>query len=419
MLLDSIQKVSVPVWHSDMTLTVLEHIFIFNLRSYDRINKTPAMTEQERISKVTYQNVQRALAEEIMGGGIHGAEAPQSDHKHNSDDEGEIDNPKEKAKAEAEKKDLMEQRRRFEDAAKHVGLSKFNDIDGDRIADSKDSIAENAMLGMPPVSEELWNKEYPDQELENFIQEELYIHDKLLIVDDRAVICGSSNINDRSQLGNHDSELSIVMQDTHTIDSVMNGQPYKAAHHATTLRRMLWREHLGLLPPQQLDATQDRNAQPPGDCDNDTHATGEEKQFDDFVRDPLDDRLWEEWTQRATVNTEVFRELFHADPDDCIRTFKEYDEFLPIEDQSKSGDESEVWWKKQGEFGGRCRDDRSFANVHNTGHLHDPNVSITHVKQQLDRIKGHLVWMPLHFLEDENMAQKGLQLNAITEVIYT
>ncbi len=35
------------------------------------------------------------------------------------------------------------------------------------------------------------------EELKNYIQEELYIHAKLCIVDDRVVICGSSNINDR------------------------------------------------------------------------------------------------------------------------------------------------------------------------------------------------------------------------------
>ena len=38
-----------------------------------------------------------------------------------------------------------------------------------------------------------------------------YIHSKLMIVDDRRVICGSSNLNDRSQRGDHDSEIAIVI----------------------------------------------------------------------------------------------------------------------------------------------------------------------------------------------------------------
>ncbi len=42
-------------------------------------------------------------------------------------------------------------------------------------------------------------------------QQLCYIHSKLMIVDDRRVICGSSNLNDRSQKGDHDSEIAIVI----------------------------------------------------------------------------------------------------------------------------------------------------------------------------------------------------------------
>ena len=41
------------------------------------------------------------------------------------------------------------------------------------------------------------------------------------------------------------------------------------------------------------------------------------------------------------------------------------------------------------------------------------------VREKLDQIKGHLVWMPLEFLRDAEMAEKGLQINAYTESIYT
>jgi len=44
---------------------------------------------------------------------------------------------------------------------------------------------------------------------------------------------------------------------------------------------------------------------------------------------------------------------------------------------------------------------------------------VAEVRQKLDQIKGHLVWMPLEFLEDAPMAEKGLQVNAYTESIYT
>lgn len=37
----------------------------------------------------------------------------------------------------------------------------------------------------------------------------IYIHSKLMIVDDMFVICGSANINDRSMLGKRDSEIAV------------------------------------------------------------------------------------------------------------------------------------------------------------------------------------------------------------------
>lgn len=269
-----------------------EHIFVFNLRSYDRLNTTPAMKAQEEKSGVKYQDVQRAEAQEIMGTDIH---RDAEDEHGKTDDAGEL-----------KEEEIMDKKRRFESQREAAGLHEGGDQ-----KHSDDSIAKNAMLGQKLVSEEPWDPEHEEQEKENFFQEELYIHGKLLIVDDRTVICGSSNINDRSQLGFHDSELSIVMQDTKMLESTMDGQPYKAGHHAATMRRCLWREHLGLLPPQELDASKDPNAQPPGDGVND-NMEGEEYEF---VADPLSDQVWEYWKKCADTNTEVFRDLFHADPD--------------------------------------------------------------------------------------------------------
>ena len=37
----------------------------------------------------------------------------------------------------------------------------------------------------------------------------VYIHSKLLIVDDERAVLGSANLNDRSMRGYHDSELAI------------------------------------------------------------------------------------------------------------------------------------------------------------------------------------------------------------------
>ncbi|KAF8610545.1 phospholipase D [Ceratobasidium sp. AG-I] len=76
--------------------------------------------------------------------------------------------------------------------------------------------------------------------------EQVYIHGKIMVVDDRVVIIGSANINDRSQRGDRDSELASVIRDTDMIDSRMAGKPFKVGRFAHTLRVRLMREHLGV-----------------------------------------------------------------------------------------------------------------------------------------------------------------------------
>ena len=76
--------------------------------------------------------------------------------------------------------------------------------------------------------------------------EQLYVHAKCMVVDDRSVIIGSANINERSMLGNRDSEVAAVVTDTRMIPSYMGGEPYEVGEFAHTLRKRLMREHLGV-----------------------------------------------------------------------------------------------------------------------------------------------------------------------------
>ena len=72
-----------------------------------------------------------------------------------------------------------------------------------------------------------------------------------------------------------------------------------------------------------------------------------------------------------------------------VHTFDDYSAFLPRHNQFKQG------------------------------HLHDRFMPADEVREKLDQIQGHLVWMPREFLKDAEMAEKGLQVNAYTESIYT
>ncbi|KAK5107721.1 hypothetical protein LTR62_000743 [Meristemomyces frigidus] len=76
--------------------------------------------------------------------------------------------------------------------------------------------------------------------------EQLYIHAKCMVVDDRTVIIGSANINERSMLGNRDSEVAAVVTDTNMIPGLMGGESYPVGEFAHTLRVRLQREHLGI-----------------------------------------------------------------------------------------------------------------------------------------------------------------------------
>ena len=78
------------------------------------------------------------------------------------------------------------------------------------------------------------------------VTEQLYIHAKCMVVDDRAAIIGSANINERSMLGSRDSEVASVVRDTDMLWSTMNGQPYLVGRYPHTLRMRLMREHLGI-----------------------------------------------------------------------------------------------------------------------------------------------------------------------------
>lgn len=41
----------------------------------------------------------------------------------------------------------------------------------------------------------------------------IYVHSKLIIVDDWTVVCGSANLNDRSLKGTRDTEMAVVIEE--------------------------------------------------------------------------------------------------------------------------------------------------------------------------------------------------------------
>jgi len=84
------------------------------------------------------------------------------------------------------------------------------------------------------------------------VTEQIYVHSKLLIADDRVAILGSANINDRSQIGNRDSELAVTVRDDETVFVKLDGAHMdQVSANVHLLRMRLWKKLFGLMGSEQ------------------------------------------------------------------------------------------------------------------------------------------------------------------------
>lgn len=79
--------------------------------------------------------------------------------------------------------------------------------------------------------------------------EQIYVHSKLLIADDQVAVLGSANINDRSMLGDRDSELAAVITSLNTVRVPLAGPMQSVAKEVHELRVGLWKKHFGAGAP--------------------------------------------------------------------------------------------------------------------------------------------------------------------------
>ncbi|CAI5775884.1 phospholipase D1 [Podarcis lilfordi] len=131
------------------------------------------------------------------------------------------------------------------------------------------------------------------------VTELIYVHSKLMIVDDNTVIIGSANINDRSMLGKRDSEMAVIVQDTDTLPSVMDGEDYKAGRFAQSLRLQCFRVVLG-------------NSTDPND-----------------IQDPVCDKFFKEvWVATAARNATIYDKVFRSLPNDEVTSLAKLREYI-------------------------------------------------------------------------------------------
>jgi len=128
------------------------------------------------------------------------------------------------------------------------------------------------------------------------VTEQIYVHSKLLIADDRVAILGSANINDRSLQGERDSELAVIVRDSTPVKARLDGKHQhtvsKAVHQ---LRVDLWKKHFGLA------MTGSSGVSP---------ASG----LAQHLEQPAAEETWRAVQQQAQENTELYNRAFDFIP---------------------------------------------------------------------------------------------------------
>lgn len=130
-----------------------------------------------------------------------------------------------------------------------------------------------------------------------------------------------------------------------------------AARFAATLRRQLFSEHLGLIPPQNPFEL----SKNPTDFMRPAPTPNPIEEPDERVVDPISEETLTLWNSTARNNREIFTELFRPVPTNLVRDWKAYDEYLPKV---------------------------------KTGHLIE-GITVERAKQRLAEIRGALVESPL------------------------
>ncbi|GAA5985829.1 hypothetical protein JCM5350_006905 [Sporobolomyces pararoseus] len=364
-----------------------EYISFYNLRSYDRINHDPARIKRmEEKSGVTWYQAQAALARLQLGRNPTEDELRKNKEvliavpQQGGEQAALAGNTKDKVAKNEVRLPIPSD---YDEAERIVKQFEQADEIDEKI---NDSVAHHAQAGTGSLFDEKWTGD-EDSERSAFVTEETYIHSKLMIVDDRRVVLGSANLNDRSQLGDRDSEIACLYEDQELIQSQMDGKPYLAARFAATLRRELFKTHLGLAPPQFC---------PAGDVEPVTramrmvgvpHVEETDSEADRLVLDPLSPDLEHLWKGTAQRNASVFANVFRCVPASGIQTWAQYKDYVP-------------------------------KKPIKVGHVARTDMPVNYIKEQLDQVKGHLVPMPLDFLSNEKLFEFDASVNPLTLNIY-
>lgn len=235
--------------------------------------------------------------------------------------------------------------------------------------------------------------------------EEVYIHSKVMIVDDRSCIIGSANINERSMRGDRDSEIAVLVED-HEMEeeiTIADGK-FNVGKFAHSFRMKLFEEHFGVKPGSP--------------------------QYQKY-QDPVSKEAWFSMQEQAMANHQIYDSVFGCLPSDSVTSFSQIDEHIQsaqLLDTSGRGAEEAVaaamgsgntdTTSNNGEQGrasslsdgigspqGSTRGRKSvFSGALNVNMKESSHIA--QQKHELSNVQGHIVYFPLKFLVDEQLEPK-------------
>lgn len=186
--------------------------------------------------------------------------------------------------------------------------------------------------------------------MNKLVTEQIYVHSKIILVDDVHALIGSANINDRSLLGSRDAELAVAITSAEpSLEIDCLGSKEMVVPFVYRFRMKLLQEHLGF------------------------SENGEEESW---LCDLASDETWRRINDIAATNSGVYSELFKPMPDNSVINWNQYKN----------------------------------AGIDNANHKEChllPNLDAETVVSGLQKLQGTLVTFAMDFLCEEDLADHG------------
>lgn len=218
------------------------------------------------------------------------------------------------------------------------------------------------------------------------VTEQIYVHSKVMLVDDRWAVVGSANINDRSLQGLRDSEVNVVLRDVASEEVCAEGSRPHVGFSAA-LRRALFAQHLGCGP--------------------------EDLESEGPFADPGSVSAVEAVRDTARLNTQLYEDAFGPLPSDRVRSWSDLAARRAAAEAALPMTGAEV---SPCDGRRRARSSSSVPSRSSSSHpssagdtTYVPKGSVEDLAA-LEKVRGHLVEFPLDFLVEEDLAPPAVSL---------